>query len=178
MSRVGKQPIQIPESVDLNIKEDVVTAKGPKGELSVGVHPDLKLTLDDGTLTVERPAETQEYRAIHGLYRTLINNIVLGVTEGFEKRLEVVGVGYRAEMRGKNLLLSIGYSHDILFKPTDNIELATEGNNTIIVRGIDKVLVGQVAAKIRSLRPPEPYKGKGVRYAGETVRRKAGKSAA
>ena len=178
MSRVGKQPIQVPASVDLSIKDAVVTAKGPKGELSVGVHPDLKLTLKEGTLSVERPAETQEYRAMHGLYRTLVNNIVVGVTEGFEKRLEVVGVGYRAEMKGKNLLLSIGFSHDVLFRPVDEIELATEGNNVIIVRGIDKALVGQVAAKIRSMRPPEPYKGKGIRYAGETVRRKAGKSAA
>ncbi|MBN1562126.1 50S ribosomal protein L6 [candidate division KSB1 bacterium] len=178
MSRVGKQPISIPEAVTIHIEDNVVTAKGPKGELSVEVNSDLTLTMKDGVLAVGRPSDEKYYKSMHGLYRSLVNNIIEGVTKGFEKRLEIVGVGFRAEMKGKNLLLSLGFSHDILFKPSANIELATEGNNVIIVRGIDKVLVGQVAAKIRSFRPPEPYKGKGVRYAGETVRRKAGKAAA
>lgn len=178
MSRVGKQPITIPAAVTVDVKNNVVTAKGPKGELSVAVNKDMKLTVKDGALTVERPSDDKEYRAMHGLYRALVNNIVEGVSKGFERRLEIVGVGYRAEMKGKNLKVSLGYSHDILFKPSDNIQISTEGNNVIVVRGINKALVGQVAAKIRSFRPPEPYKGKGIRYAGETVRRKAGKSAA
>lgn len=178
MSRVGKQPITIPDAVTLNIKDGLVTAKGPKGELSVAISPELKMTLKDGTFTIERTSEEKRQMQIHGLYRTLVNNIVEGVTVGFEKRLEIVGVGYRAEMKGKNLLISVGFSHDILFRPSEEIEISTEGNNVIIIKGIDKQLVGQVAAKIRSFRPPEPYKGKGIRYAGETVRRKAGKTAA
>jgi len=178
VSRVGKQPISIPDAVTLDIKDNLVTAKGPKGELSVAVHKDMILKIEDGALTVSRPSDAKEHRAMHGLYRTLVNNVVEGVTKGFEKRLEIVGVGYRAEMKGKSVLLSVGYSHDILFKPTANIEISTEGNTTIVIRGIDKELVGKVAAKIRSFRPPEPYKGKGIRYAGEQVRRKAGKTAA
>ncbi|MBN1481445.1 50S ribosomal protein L6 [candidate division KSB1 bacterium] len=178
MSRIGKQPIVIPDAVTLDVKGNIVTAKGPKGELSVSINKNVHLKIDNGTATVTRPSDEKESRAMHGLYRSLVNNIIEGVTAGFEKRLEVVGVGYRAEMKGKNLFLSLGFSHDILFKPSEGIELATEGNNTIIVRGIDKVLVGQVAAKIRSFRPPEPYKGKGIRYAGEQIRRKAGKTAA
>ena len=177
MSRVGKQPITIPDAVTLDIKDSVVTAKGPKGELSVAISAELKTNIKDDVLTIERQSEEQRHRQIHGLYRTLVANIITGVTQGFEKRLEIVGVGYRAEMKGKNLLLSVGFSHDILFRPTDDIELSTEGNNVIVVKGIDKQLVGQVAAKIRSFRPPEPYKGKGIRYAGEVVRRKAGKTA-
>jgi large subunit ribosomal protein L6 len=138
----------------------------------------LNTSLEDGTLTIERPSEEKRLREIHGLYRTLVNNIIQGVTEGFEKRLEIVGVGYRAEMKGKNLLLSVGFSHDILFRPSDEIEISVEGNNIVIIKGIDKQQVGQVAAKIRSFRPPEPYKGKGIRYVDEYVRRKAGKTAA
>lgn len=178
MSRVGKQPITIPDAVTLDIKDGVVTAKGPKGELSVAISTELTTTLKDGTLTIERPSDEKRHMQLHGLYRTLVDNIVQGVTEGFEKRLEIVGVGYRAEMKGKNLLISVGFSHDILFRPSDAIEISTQGNNVIVIKGIDKQLVGQVAAKIRSFRPPEPYKGKGIRYAGETVRRKAGKTAA
>lgn len=177
MSRIGKLPITIPGAVTLNIENNMVTATGPKGELHVQVHPELKLELDGGQLKVQRPNDSQSFRAMHGLYRTLISNVVDGVSKGFEKRLEIVGVGYRAELKGKNLLLTLGYSHTIVVKPSDNIEFATEGNTVVLVRGIDKALVGQVAAKIHSLRPPEPYKGKGVRYAGEVVRRKAGKSA-
>lgn len=178
MSRVGKLPITIPDAVTLDIKGNTVTAKGPKGELSVAINEDLELKVEDGTLTVARPSESKEHRSMHGLYRTLVSNVVEGVNTGFEKRLEIVGVGYRAEMKGKNLLLAVGFSHDILFKPSDSMEITTEGNNVIVIRGIDKQLVGQVAAKIRSFRKPEPYKGKGIRYAGEVVRRKAGKTAA
>jgi len=178
VSRVGKQPITIPDAVTLDIKDGLVTAKGPKGELSVAISTELKTTLKDGMLIIERPSDEKRHMQIHGLYRTLVSNIVQGVTEGFAKRLEIIGVGYRAEMKGKNLLISVGFSHNILFRPSDDIEISTEGNNVIIIKGIDKQLVGQVAAKIRSFRPPEPYKGKGIRYAGETVRRKAGKTAA
>jgi large subunit ribosomal protein L6 len=177
VSRIGKLPITIPGAVTLNIENNRVTAKGPKGELSVQVHPELKLELAGGQLKVQRPNDSQSFRAMHGLYRTLISNVVDGVSKGFERRLEIVGVGYRAELKGKNLLLTLGFSHSIVVKPSDNIEFATEGNTVILVRGIDKALVGQITAKIRSLRPPEPYKGKGIRYAGEVVRRKAGKSA-
>ncbi len=178
MSRVGKLPITIPDAVTLDIKDNFVTAKGPKGELSVAVHRDMEIKVEDGTLYVKRPSETQEHRSMHGLYRSLVNNIVEGVTSGFEKRLEIIGVGYRAEMKGKNVQLSLGLSHDILFKPSPDIEISTEGNNIIVIRGIDKQLVGQIAAKIRSFRKPEPYKGKGIRYVDEHVRRKAGKTAA
>jgi len=178
VSRVGKIPISIPDGVSIDFKNNYVTAKGPKGELGVQIHPDMKLTLKDGTLTVDRPSESKEHRSLHGLSRTLVANIVQGITSGFEKRLEIVGVGYRAELKGKKLLISVGYSHQILYIPPESIEAAVEGNNVVIIRGIDKVLVGQVAAKIRSFRPPEPYKGKGIRYADEVVRKKAGKTAA
>ncbi len=178
MSRVGKIPISVPDGVSIDIKNNNVTAKGPKGAMAVRIHPDMKLTLKDGILKVERPSESKEHRSLHGLSRTLVANIVQGVTSGFEKRLEIVGVGYRAELKGKKLLISVGYSHQILFIPPESIDVAVEGNNVIIIRGIDKVLVGQVAAKIRSFRPPEPYKGKGIRYFDEVVRKKAGKTAA
>ncbi len=178
MSRVGKIPIPVPDGVQIDIKKNVVTAKGPKGELSIDVHPDMKVVLEDGILRVERPTESKIHRSLHGLSRTLLANIVEGVKNGFEKRLEIIGVGYRAEMKGRKLLLSLGYSHQILFDPPEGIEVSVEGNNKVIVKGIDKVLVGQIAAKIRSFRPPEPYKGKGIRYAGEVVRKKAGKSTA
>lgn len=176
MSRIGKLPVQIPESVTLDVKDNKVTAKGPKGELSIHVDPELSLEQKEGTLEVKRPSDEKKYRALHGLYRALISNIVQGVTEGFEKRLEVNGVGFRALMNDKNLILSVGLSHDTVFKPPEEIEFAVE-KNVVIVRGINKQVVGQVAAKIRSLRPPEPYKGKGIRYVDEYIRRKAGKSA-
>ncbi len=177
MSRIGRLPITIPDAVTLTVENNVVTAKGPKGVLSVTVHPQMVLQREGATLKVARPDDSKTFKSLHGLYRTLINNAIEGVTKGYEKRLEIVGVGYRAEMKGRNLMLTLGYAHDILIKPPEGIEFATEGNNVIIVRGIDKVLVGQIAAKIREQRPPEPYKGKGIRYAGEVVRRKAGKSA-
>jgi large subunit ribosomal protein L6 len=178
VSRVGKMPINIPAGVTVTVNKNHVTAKGPKGELWVNINPEMKISIDEGVLTVESPSESKQYQAFHGLSRALVNNIVQGVTTGFEKRLEIVGVGYRAELKGKKLLLSVGYSHQILIIPPEEIELSTEGNNVIIVRGINKVLVGQITANIREVRPPEPYKGKGIRYANEVVRKKAGKSAA
>ncbi len=178
MSRVGKAPIQIPSGVTINMAGNLVTAKGPKGELSVKLHPGIKISLEDTTIKVERANNSKLQRSLHGLSRTLIANIVEGVNKGYEKRLEIVGVGYRAETRGKSLLLSLGYSHQIAFRPPEDIKVSSEGNTVIVVRGIDKALVGQIAAKIRSLKPPEPYKGKGIRYAGEVVRKKAGKTAA
>ncbi len=177
MSRVGKLPIKLPAGVDVAYAGNVVTAKGPKGELSVALHPEMKFTLEEGVITLARPNESKEFRALHGLYRSLVANIVNGVHNGFEKRLEIVGVGFRAEIKNKKLTLSIGFSHQIVFIPPPHIEIAVEGNNVIVVRGIEKDLVGQVAAKIRSFRKPEPYKGKGIRYAGEVVRKKAGKTA-
>lgn len=178
MSRVGKAPIQIPSGVTINLAGNLVTAKGPKGELSVKLHPDIKISMEDSTVKVERANNSKLQRSLHGLSRTLIANIVEGVNKGYEKRLEIVGVGYRAETRGKSLLLSLGYSHQIAFRPPEGVMVNNEGNTVIVVRGIDKALVGQIAAKIRSLKPPEPYKGKGIRYAGEVVRKKAGKTAA
>lgn len=178
MSRVGKAPIIIPVGVKIDIADNQVTAIGPKGQLSVKAHADLKLILQDNRLQVQRVSDSKMHRSLHGLTRTLIANIIEGVTKGYEKRLEIIGVGYRAEMKGKNLVLTLGFSHPILFIPPDEIQLSVEGNTIIVVRGINKELVGQVAAKIRSFKKPEPYKGKGIRYVGEYVRKKAGKTAA
>ncbi len=178
MSRVGKAPIPIPAGVKVEIADDQVTAVGPKGQLSIRVHPDLKIVREEDRLRVERPSDNKLHRSLQGLTRTLIANIVDGVNNGYEKRLEIIGVGYRAEMKGKSLLLNLGYSHPILFVPPEEIQLSVEGNTIIVVRGIHKELVGQVAAKIRSFKKPEPYKGKGIRYVGEYVRKKAGKTAA
>ncbi len=178
MSRVGKAPITIPDDVKVEVVNNLVTATGPKGQLAVQVHPNLQIEVENNAITVKRPDDSKTFRSLHGLSRTLVNNIVEGVKNGFEKRLEIIGVGYRAEMKGNKLLLSLGYSHQIMFEPPDQIQFAVEGNTNIIVRGISKELVGQVAAKIRSFKKPEPYKGKGIRYAGEVVRKKAGKTAA
>jgi large subunit ribosomal protein L6 len=178
VSRVGKTPVPIPSGVTISLEGNLVSAKGPKGELSVKLHPDLKVSVQDDHITVQRANDSKPQRSLHGLSRTLVANIVEGVDKGYEKRLEIVGVGYRAEIRGKSLLLSLGYSHQIAFKAPEDVKVTTEGNNVILVRGIDKALVGQIAAKIRSLKPPEPYKGKGIRYGGEAVRKKAGKTAA
>ena len=178
MSRIGRLPIRIPDDVNIDIKGNLITAKGPKGELSVDVNPEMIISFEDGEIVIKRPTDGKTHRELHGLSRSLVNNIVEGVKTGFEKRLEIVGVGYRAELRSADrLVLSLGFSHQIMFIPPVGIELAVEGNNNIIVRGIRKDLVGQVAAKIRSFRPPEPYKGKGIRYANEVVRKKAGKTA-
>ncbi len=178
MSRIGKTPIPIPAGVTAKIEGQTVFAKGPKGELSVCIHPEMKLKLEDGMISVERPSNAKMHRSLHGLSRTLVANVIDGVTKGFEKKLEIIGVGYRAELKGKSLMLTIGFSHPILFTPPEEIKVTTEGNNIVVVQGIHKELVGQVAAKLRSLKPPEPYKGKGIRYLGEFVRKKAGKTAA
>jgi large subunit ribosomal protein L6 len=177
MSRIGKQPIQLPDGVEVDVKPSEVTVKGPKGELSQQIVPDMKVSLDDGVVTVERPTDRGEHRALHGLTRSLIANMVVGVTDGYERRLEIQGVGYRAQLKGKALEMSLGYSHPVSIPAPDGIEFEVPQPTEVIVRGIDKQLVGEMAARIRKSRPPEPYKGKGVRYAGEHVTRKVGKRA-
>jgi len=183
MSRVGNNPIRVVDDVTIDIaSSNLVTVKGPKGEMSLQVDPDISLEMADGELLVKRPTEQKRHKSLHGLYRSLIDNMVTGVTEGYRRELEVIGVGFRAIVENGVLELALGYSHPIFFLPPEGIDIRVDtkrGKNTvIIVDGIDKQKVGQVAAKIRSLRPPEPYKGKGVRYAEEHVRRKAGKTAA
>jgi len=177
MSRIGRRPIAVPDGVTVDAKPGVVSVKGPKGELSQVVSPDMKVTQENGTLSVERPTDRGEHRALHGLTRSLIANMVVGVTDGYEKRLEIQGVGYRARLQGKALELSVGYSHPISISAPDGIEFEVPAPTQVIIRGIDKQLVGEIAARIRRTRPPEPYKGKGIRYAGEHVRRKVGKRA-
>src|SRR3989449_11060254 len=162
MSRIGKKPIEIPEGVDVDVKPGRVTVKGPKGELGQSVSADVKIELGDGTLTVERPTDRGEHRALHGLTRSLVFNMVQGVTEGFEKRLEIQGVGYRAQQRGNALELALGFSHPVKVEAPPGIEFEVPQPTQIVVRGIDKQAVGEIAARIRKLRPPEPYKGKGV----------------
>ncbi|GAC1389517.1 MAG: 50S ribosomal protein L6 [Ktedonobacteraceae bacterium] len=183
MSRIGRAPIPVPAKVQVNWTEgNLVTVKGPKGELSQQVDPALTLKLEDGTLSVARPSDSKEHKAKHGLYRTLVNNMILGVTTGFTKRLEIHGVGYRAAKVGENLVIQVGYSHPVEVQPPNGISLSVDGVDAatkatkVSVTGIDKQLVGQVAAVIRNVRKPEPYKGKGIRYTGEAVRRKAGKA--
>jgi large subunit ribosomal protein L6 len=177
MSRIGKQPIQIPEGVEIDVRPGAVKVKGPKGELSQDMNRDMKIAIDDGTLTVERPTDRGEHRALHGLTRSLIANMVEGVTDGFERRLEIQGVGYRAQLKGKALEMSLGYSHPVTIQAPEGIEFEVPVPTEVVVRGIDKQLVGETAARIRKSRPPEPYKGKGVRYAGEHITRKVGKRA-
>jgi large subunit ribosomal protein L6 len=177
MSRIGRKPIQIPDGVDIDVKPGAVTVKGPKGELNQSVNRDMQLAIDAGTLTVSRPTDRGDHRALHGLTRSLIANMVEGVTDGFERRLEIQGVGYRANLKGKNLEMSLGYSHPVSIEAPDGIEFEVPQPTEVIVRGIDKQLVGEIAARIRKSRPPEPYKGKGVRYQGEHVPRKVGKRA-
>ena len=182
MSRIGKQPIAIPAGVTVTIgNNNVITVKGPKGELKQTVDRDITLEIKEGNLLLQRPTEQIRHRAMHGLYRSLLSNMVKGVTEGFKKQLELVGVGYKAANQGNTLDLSLGYSHNIIFEIPSELKVATateKGKNPqITLEGIDKQLLGQVAAKLRSLRKPEPYKGKGVKYSDEVVRRKAGKAA-
>lgn len=177
MSRIGKMPIEVPDNVKVEIDGSRVSVKGAKGELEQTFHPDMRFELEDSTLNVLRPSDTAQHRSLHGLTRALLNNMVVGVTEGFTRRLQVEGVGYRAEMSGSRLVLQVGYSHPIEFAPVDGVSFAVEDRGkTIIVSGPDKQAVGEVSAKIRKTRPPEPYKGKGIRYEGEYVRRKAGKA--
>jgi len=183
MSRVGNLPVQVVDAVTIDVaSNNLVTVKGPKGELSVQVDPDLKVAVDDGQLVLTRPTDQKRHKALHGLYRSLLNNMVSGVSVGFRRELEVIGVGFRAAVTNGVLELALGFSHPIFFVPPEGVSIEVDtkrGKNTIImIEGIDKQMVGQVAAKIRSLRPPEPYKGKGVRYVNEYVRRKAGKTAA
>ena len=177
MSRIGRKPIEVPEAVTISVASGRVTVNGPKGELTQAISPDMKVEQSNGTLTVERPTNRGEHRALHGLTRSLIANMVEGVTDGFEKRLEIQGVGYRAKLQGKNLELALGYSHPVAMPAPEGIEFEVPQPTEVIVRGIDKQLVGETAAQIRKKRPPEPYKGKGIRYSGEYVRRKVGKRA-
>ena len=183
MSRIGRAPITVPPKVQVNWNEDnVVTVKGPKGELSSQVDRDLTLKLEDGQIQVIRPSDSKEHRSKHGLYRTLVNNMVVGVTTGYTKQLEIHGVGYRAAKMGDNLVIQVGYSHPVEVQPPPGISFTVDGVDAatkatkLSVSGIDKQLVGEVAATIRRVRKPEPYKGKGIRYAGEKIRRKAGKA--
>ncbi len=177
MSRIGRLPIKIPENVELKIENDTVYVKGPKGELSEKVTPELIYEREGDLLYVKRPSDSIRHRSFHGLTRTLINNMIIGVTQGYSKALEINGVGYKAEPKGKGILLALGYSHNIYFVPPEGVKLEVPSATKVVVSGIDKQLVGLVAAKIRSFRPPEPYKGKGIRYEGEEIRRKAGKTA-
>ncbi|HAE84568.1 MAG TPA: 50S ribosomal protein L6 [Ktedonobacter sp.] len=183
MSRIGRAPIPVPPKVQVSWSDgNLVTVKGPKGELSYQIDPVLSLKLEDGTLSVSRPSDSKEHKAKHGLYRTLVNNMVVGVTNGYTKQLEIHGVGYRAAKVGENLVIQVGYSHPVEVQPPQGISLTVDGVDPatkatkVSVSGIDKQLVGEVAANIRRIRKPEPYKGKGIRYAGEAIRRKAGKA--
>jgi large subunit ribosomal protein L6 len=178
MSRIGKQPIEIPSGVEVDVADgNVVTVKGPRGALTQLVHPDMRVAIDDGTLRVERPDDEAFHRSLHGLTRSLLANMVEGVTKGYEKRLQIVGVGYRATMKGSDLEIAAGYSHPVPVPKPEGIEFEVPTPTQIVVRGNDKQQVGEIAANIRKIRKPEPYKGKGIRYEGEYVRKKAGKAA-
>jgi large subunit ribosomal protein L6 len=177
MSRIGKQPIPVPSGVDVTIEPELVRVKGPKGQLETRVSRDMQVEQDDGTIVVKRPTDRGEHRALHGLTRSLIFNMVHGVTEGYEKRLQIQGVGYRAALQGRDIELSVGYSHTVRIQAPEGIEFEVPQPTQIVVRGIDKQAVGEIAARIRKVRPPEPYKGKGIRYEGEYVARKVGKRA-
>ncbi len=177
MSRIGRRPIPVPAGVSVHIEGPRVTVKGPKGELSRSFNQDMSITLQDNQIIVTRPTDSKRHKALHGLTRALLANMVTGVSQGFQKTLELEGVGYRAEMQGDKLVLSVGYSHPVLIEPPPGISFSVEkGYRSFTVEGIDKELVGEVAAKIRAVRKPEPYKGKGIRYLGERIRRKAGKA--
>jgi large subunit ribosomal protein L6 len=178
MSRIGKKPVTLPKGVNLDLQGNSVAVKGPKGELRRTLHPEMKLTLADGTFTVERPSEDKRHKALHGLTRTLVQNMVDGVFKGFTKILEIQGVGYKAEAKPYGVNLIVGYSHPVKYEAPKGIKISVENNTVVKVEGADKEVVGQVAAELRSVRPPEPYKGKGIRYQGEQVRRKAGKTGA
>lgn len=179
MSRIGRMPITVPADVTVTIGDgNLITVKGPKGELVKNMHPDMKITQDAGIITVERPTEGKMHRSLHGLTRTLVNNMVVGVKDGYKKELDVHGVGYRVAKEGKKLTMNLGYSHQVIMEEIDGITIEVPSPNKIIVSGIDKQIVGQFAAEVREKRPPEPYKGKGIRYNGEYVRHKEGKTGA
>ncbi len=182
MSRIGNAPISIPEGVSITVDKSTVSVKGPKGELSQDINPDIQCKIEDGVVTLERPTEQKRHKSLHGLYRSLINNMVEGVNAGYKKDLELVGVGYKAAVQNNVLELNLGYSHSIYFAVPEDIKVTAvteKGKNPLVsVEGIDKQLVGQIAAKIKSMRKVEPYKGKGIRFVGEQIRRKAGKTAA
>ncbi|MGM7724598.1 50S ribosomal protein L6 [uncultured Metabacillus sp.] len=178
MSRIGKKPLEIPAGVTVTVAEDnTVTVKGPKGELTRTFNPDIKITIEDNVLTVSRPSDAKEHRALHGTTRSLLGNMVEGVSKGFERGLELIGVGYRASKSGNKLVLNVGYSHPVEITPEQGIEIEVPSQTKVLVKGTDKERVGAIAANIRDVRPPEPYKGKGIRYEGEHVRRKEGKTA-
>ncbi|GMB10016.1 50S ribosomal protein L6 [Thermolongibacillus altinsuensis] len=176
MSRVGKKPLEIPAGVTVTVNGNIVTVKGPKGELTRTFHPDMTIKLEGNVLTVERPSDEKLHRALHGTTRSLLANMVEGVSKGYEKALELVGVGYRASKQGKKLVLNVGYSHPVEIEPEEGLEIEVPAQTKIIVKGADKQRVGELAAKIRAVRAPEPYKGKGIRYEGEVVRLKEGKT--
>jgi large subunit ribosomal protein L6 len=177
MSRIGKRPVEVPKGVDVSVKERSVRVKGPKGDLTFNIHPELSVKMDEGSVVVERPSDSASHKSLHGLTRTLIANMVNGVAEGYQKALEIVGVGYKAERSGKGIKLSVGFSHTVQYDAPPGITIETPNPTTVIIKGADKQMVGQVASEIRAVQPPEPYKGKGIRYQGEQVRRKAGKTA-
>lgn len=178
MSRVGKKPISIPSGVQVSLSGHVVNVKGPKGELNRELHPQMMVSVNGGMVEVTRPNDAKLFKSMHGLYRTLISNMITGVTKHYEKKLEIVGVGFKAEMKNKRLNLQLGFSHPIIFVPPPTINITCESPTNMTISGPDKELVGLVAAKIRKLKPPEPYKGKGIKYFDEIIRRKAGKTAA
>ncbi len=177
MSRIGRMPISVPSGVAVDIQKNTVQVNGPKGRLSRTFDPDMMIKLEDNQVVIGRPTDQRRHRALHGLTRALLNNMIIGVSQGFTRRLQIEGVGYRAELQGKNLVLNVGYSHPVVIEPPEGISFEIDrGYRGISVLGIDKELVGEIAARIRRVRPPEPYKGKGIRYEGEFVRRKAGKA--
>lgn len=178
MSRIGKLPVIIPDGVQITLNDHVLTVKGPKGELTRELHDEMLIKVEGSTLEVNRPSESNKHKALHGLTRTLINNMVEGVTKGYQKNLELVGVGYRAQLQGKKLVLQVGHSHPVEFEPGKDMEIEVPAPNKIFVKGINKEEVGALAANIRAVREPEPYKGKGIRYEGEKIKLKAGKAGA
>lgn len=176
MSRIGRKPIEIPNGVDITVNEHHVTVKGPKGTLSRELHQDMNISIEGNVLTVTRPSDNKTHRSLHGTTRSVLNNMIVGVTQGYEKVLELVGVGYRASKQGNKLVLNVGFSHPVEFEPEEGIEFEVPSNTKIIVRGINKERVGEVASNIRAVRKPEPYKGKGIKYEGERIIRKEGKA--
>lgn len=176
MSRIGRKPIQVPSGVNVNLDDNLITVKGPKGTLTRELHKEMKVLVDGDVITIERPSENKQHRSLHGTTRSVVANMVSGVTEGFVKTLELVGVGYRASKSGDKLVLNVGYSHPVEFSPEQGIEFEVPATNKVIIRGIDKELVGEMAAKVRAVRKPEPYKGKGIKYEGERIIRKEGKA--